>query len=224
VLNGKRVTKTTATLDTKSSLTVYKMELTRLQKNIAYNLLELQTTKDKDIEYEILLTLLSDINNFNKHKIIATLLDGKNLPNIDITIASIKSKLQNLEQKIPTIKLVAKVLTKDINEKNIYLSAIKPSQSKEVTQFAKILKNIMSTKLSIAKHSSDADYFLRGNYEILKDSIFITMYLSDTKNNILKTITATVDKSAYKSIYYKPKTKSFDESLDSGFIKSFKFS
>jgi len=219
-LDGDRLTKTTAILDSKNSLKAYMMELKRLKKNIAYSLLTLETTKDETKKYDILLMLLNDIENFNKHKIVATLLEGNNLPSIDITISQVKSQIKTMEQTAPTIQIASKILTKDINQKHIYISAIKPHGSNEITQFAKILKDSMSENLDTEKYSNNAKYFLRGDYEILKNSIFITINLSDTNNNILKTTTITLAKSAYKNTKYKPKTKTFDESINSGFLKS----
>jgi len=215
---------TTAKLSSRTAINVYKMEIDRLYRNISNSQDELKFTNDGDIRYKIYLQLLKDIENFNKHKIVATMLEAKNLPSIIITISDVKKEILKLENKLPSIKLASNFLTKGIKEKSIYISAIKPSGSTQVTQFAKILKDTMSNSLKTVKLSNNAKYFLRGNYEILKDSIFITTNLSDQYNNIISTKTVTLDKSAYKNTKYKPTTISFDESLNSGFIKSGKLS
>ncbi len=217
-LNGTRLTKTTAHLNSNNALILYIDELKRLKKNIQTSVNELRSKSD-NFKYNILTLILSDIENFNKHKIVAILLGGKNLPLLDITQSSIKIQLQQYEQKVTSIKIASKILTKDIKQSQIYISAIKPSGSNQVTQFAKILKDTMSQELNTIKYSSQAKYFLRGNYEILKNSIFVTVNLSDINNNILKTLTATLDKSAYKNTKYKLSIKTFDESLNSDFIK-----
>jgi len=215
---------TTAKLSSRTAINVYKMEIDRLYRNISNSQDELKFTNDGDIRYKIYLQLLKDIENFNKHKIVATMLEAKNLPSIIITISDVKKEILKLENKLPSIKLASNFLTKGVKEKNIYISAIKPSGSTQVTQFAKILKDTMSNSLKTVKLSNNAKYFLRGNYEILKDSIFITTNLSDQYNNIISTKTVTLDKSAYENTKYKPTTISFDESLNSGFIKSGKLS
>ncbi|MEA2019817.1 MAG: hypothetical protein U9N59_15405, partial [Campylobacterota bacterium] len=96
----------------------------------------------------------------------------------------------------------------------------KPNGSSEVTQFAKILKDNLSTKLNTTKYSSDAKYFLRGDYEILKNSIFVTLRLSDENNKLLKTSTITLNQTAYKHTKYKPSIKTFDKAMNSEFVKS----
>jgi hypothetical protein len=125
-----------------------------------------------------------------------------------------------MENKISTIKMAGKILTKNITQQDIYINPVKLNQSNEITQFAKILKDNMAENLKIIKSPKNAKYFINGTYEILKDSIFITIHLSDINNNILKTKTITIDKNSYKNLSYKLKFKSFDESLNNNFIKS----
>jgi hypothetical protein len=212
--------KTTVILDSINSLGVYEMELKRLKRNISNALISLKKTKNKNIQYDILHSILKDIDNFNKHKVVAFLLKGKNLPDLDITRADIKSKIQKLENKISSIEIASKVLTRGIKKKNIYISAIKLNGNPEITQFAKILKNNMRARVDSSKNTLNADYFLRGSYEILKDSIFVSINLSDVNNVVLKTWTARLGKMAYKDTVYRAKTKTFDEAMNDGFIKS----
>jgi hypothetical protein len=214
------LTKTTVILSTKSSLGIYRVELERLKRNISNALISLKQTKNKDIQYDILHSLLKNIDNFNKHKVVAFLLKGKDLPDIGTTRTAIKLKIQKLENKISSIKIASKVLTRGITKKNIYISAIKINGNPEITQFAKILKDNMKARVDSSKNTLNADYFLRGSYEILKNSIFVSVNLSDSSNVVLKTWSARIGKMAYKDMAYRTKTKTFDESMNDGFIKS----
>lgn len=211
---------TTATLSSATALKIYELELERLAKNISFNQDILNSTHDNAIKYDTYKDMLKDVENFNKHKIVATMLKGKNLPSISITISNIKQNLLLLENKVPSIKLASKLLTKGISQKEIYVNAIKPSGSTQVTQFAKVLKDTMSNSLQTVRKSNNAKYFLRGDYEILKDGLFVTINLSDINNNIVLTKTVTLAPSAYKHTEYKPTTVSFDEALNTGFVKS----
>ena len=64
---------TTAILSSKNSLNSYIVELKRLNKNISQSTKQLKSTKDNNQKYNILNQLIKDIENFNKHKIVATL-------------------------------------------------------------------------------------------------------------------------------------------------------
>jgi len=220
-IDSVRLTRATAKLDSKTALKLYLNELKKFEKELAFLELKLQTTKDKNLKYDLLNEMLNLLNNFEKHKIVAIFLGAKNLPQIDITKSKIKYELYNLQNKIDSLDLATKIIIKKLKNKNqIYISPIKPSGSNEITQFAKIFKDKLSTYLNTVKYPYDAKYFLRGKYEILKDSIFITLNLFDTNNNILKTATITLSPKAYKNLLYKPSTKTFDRSLNTGFVKS----
>jgi hypothetical protein len=194
-----------------NAIKVYKEELIKLKKEIDY-------LKKQPKTYENLTKLLKDINSFNKNKIVAVALGATNLPNINITKSQVEISLQKITKKIKSLKIAAKIVASKIDKKNIYIS-FKPYGSNEVTQFASIFKSYLSSYLNVTKKSDKANYFLRGNYKILKNSIFVTFNLLDKKNNIIKTITLTLDKQAYKDMNYKPHTQNFDMSLINGFVK-----
>ena len=198
------------------SLKLYKSELNRLQKEIIY------LSKQPE-NYNNLIKLLKDIDSFNKNKLVAIVLGLDKIPNINITKSQIEIKLQKITSKTDSLQTAAKIIADKINKKNVYIS-FKPYGSNEITQFANIFKDQLSNYLQITKQSNKAEYFLRGNYKILKNSMFITFNLMDKDNNILKTITITLLKNGYKNLSYLPHTKSFDESLINGFVKSGKLS
>jgi len=217
---GARLTQVKALLNDKDSLKVYKEELKRIKKNITTLYQNLQKEKNKDIQYNILQSLLNLIESFNKHKIVAMILKGKNLPSLDIAQEEIKLKLQKLQKDIKTLNIATKVLSKGITKKNIYIYPIKPKNSNDITKLSRVLKKLLSVNLNTKATPKEADYFLRGDYEILKNSIFVTINVQDINNNILKTNTANIKKEAYKNIPYKPKIKTFDEALNNEIILS----
>ena len=199
-----------------NSIEAYKEELNRLKKEIEF-------LKTKPKTYDNCNILLKNIDAFNKNKIVAIALGAKNLPKIDITKSQIELELKNITKKTDSLDLASKIIANQINKKNIYIS-IKPYGSRETTQLASIFKDKLSQYLITTKKSDKADYFLRGSYKILKNSIFVTFNLMDTNNNILKTITLTLTKKAYQNLSYKPNTKTFDETLINSFVKSGKLS
>jgi len=220
----KDMVKAIATIDSKTARKIYLMEIRRIFKNILSSQTKLKSTKDENKRYMILTQMLKNIDSFNKHKIIASLLGAKYMPNLDITRSEISNELQKYISSSSSIEIASDILTKGIDKQNIYISSIKVEGSSEVTQFAKILKNNIANKLNTTKYSSNADYFLNGEYEILKDSIFITIRLSDINNKIIKTNIVTLNKKAYENIKYKPSTLTFDKAMNSGYIKSSKLS
>ncbi len=207
-------------INSKTALFLYETEINRLEKNISQSMKDIKNSKNDDKKYTILNQVLQDIENFNKHKIVAIVLGAKNLPDLSTSKSEVTNKLQTYISSVPSIKIASEILTSNINQKGIYISAIKPNGSNEITQFSKLLKSQMSTKLNVVKQPTDAQYFLRGNYEILKNSIFVTINLSDINNNIIQTNTTSLTQKAYKNTKYKPSTKTFDKAMNSESIKS----
>lgn len=219
-LDSTRLTTTIAILSGKNALKGYVMELNRLKKEIETAYSNISTIKSDGTKYKLLNQVFQDIESFNKYKIVAVMLEGKELPTLNITSSEIKTKLLKFEDKVNTIQLAAKLLIKDIKKDDIYISAPITSVSSQITQFAKVLKDEISKHLSHIKYSKDAQYFFRGTYDILDDEIFVAMKLYDESNNILKTNTVKLSKKAYSHTKYKPTTKSFDEAINTEFVKS----
>ena len=211
LLDGVKMVRTVASISSEHSLQAYKNELARLKKEIT----TLQDTK----EYTLLKQLHSHITSFNKHKIVAVMLGGEGLASIALTEAEVLKQIVALEKRVPSLDVLAEVLVKGVGQEKIYLATIKTQGSKQTTQFARVLKQKMSTRLKSVKRSVDAKYFLQGHYDILQDAIFVSVSVVDENNEIVVSNTATVDSKAYRGMSYKPTTKSFDEAMNSGVVR-----
>jgi hypothetical protein len=222
-MSGNLLTNITAKISSEYSLNTYNMEINRLTKEIKSAISSLKSLSS-DAKYTQLQNILKNIDNLNRNKIVASTLGAKNFPSLDITKSQIQAQLLKLQSSVDSLKLAARVLIKGIDKTDIYISAVKPSTSKEVTQFAKTLKNYLSNYLDSTKKPANANYFIRGNYEILKNSILITISLYDRDDNILKTNTVEVKPKAYSNLAYKPTTKNFDTAMQTEGIRSNKLS
>jgi hypothetical protein len=191
-----------ATLD-KNSLKVYEESLRVLKDNI-------DNLKNKT-DYDSLELLLEKVQKFYKHKIVAIAIGGKNLPMIDVLESDIKLKLKKFSRVASNIDVATEILAKKFQEKKIYLVPPKVVGSSEITQFAHIFAKNLSKYINCVSKPVEADYTLRGQYEILKDSIFVSYNLYDENDSLIKTNTIQVKKNP--EINHNPETKSFDSSL-----------
>jgi len=172
--------KVIAILD-ENSLKVYQETLKLLKQNID----NLKNRKD----YDSLKLLLKNIQKFNKNKIVAIALGGKNLPKIDVLESNLKLQLKQFSKLAPTINIGAKILANSFKKDKIYIQAPKIKGSKEITQFGNIFKDQLSKYINSVSTPQKAKYILRGEYDILKNSVFITYNLYDENDNLLKTDT-----------------------------------
>lgn len=209
-----------ASISTKNSLRLYVNKLITLKESIDKGFLKLKDTKDDDMKFNILNRLLNEIESFNKHKLVAISLKGENLPGLRQNKSEILGQLHSIKNKVSSIKLASKLLTRGINKKNIYVSGFRVSGSSEITQFSKVLKNEIIPRVDYVNIPAEAEYYLKGSYEILKDSIFVTLSLYDLNNRSILTNTVLLDSIAYSHVKYKPSSITFDKALKTEFIKS----
>ncbi|MDQ7061026.1 MAG: FlgO family outer membrane protein [Sulfurimonas sp.] len=207
-----------ATISTKDSLQGYLTQLSILKHDIDEAYRRLFQIKSDAVKYETLTKLLVYIDDFNSHKIVASMLGAKNLLSIDANALSVEKELYKLEEKVNSLKAAAKILTKKITQENIYIVPIKTDESSEVTQFAKVFKRQLMRKLDAVDKPKDAAYILRGTYEILNKEIFVSLKLLDDNNKIVNSANIKLSKKAYEQYKYKPKTKTIDEAFNSGNI------
>ena len=220
VYEGQNSVTVISELDSKKALGAYTLEIKRVQNEIKQSLKIIKITKSSDIKYKNYTNILSLISSFNKHKVVATLLGANDLPSIEISISEIKNAILKLQKKVDSLELASIILSQGINQKNIYISPIKSSVSQEITQFARVLKSKMAQKINSTNTPQNADFILRGSYEISKNSIFAIINLYDQNSKIIKTNTTTIMPKAYKDLEYKIKTLSFDASMNSAVVKS----
>ena len=211
---------TLAVLNSILALKVYKSELNRLKKEIVSIQQNIENSNSNSVKYRLYKLLLKDIEEFNENKIVAIILNGENLPTIRVTKADVEAKLQELTNVVDSLSFAGRLLSNGISEKNIFIYPVKTKSSDEVTQFARILKEELSKNVDSVNKPTQAKYFIRGNYEILKNRIFVTIKLMNMNNKILKLNSIMISKKAYRGMNYRPKTISFDESINNNFTKN----
>jgi len=195
-----------------------------LQKKIQKHYAEAEANSSgSNRKYQLLTQLLAMLDQFEKYHTVAIMLGA----NIDVSSVVSKEKVKDLllsiESLAPSLNIAAKILSKQIDKNKIYVYPATPSGSHEVTPFGRLLKDKMVAKLNSEKNSENADYILKGKYEILKDSIHVTYHLLDNDENTVATRIVNIASSAYQSISYKPKTINFDQLLHQGYVVSNNF-
>jgi hypothetical protein len=217
---GATTVKVTASLDSNRSLETYLIELKRLKKEIdtAYAL-----TKEgsESVQYDLYQQLLADIETFNQHKIVASLLGAENLPHIDVLQSTIKSKLINLQERATTLKGIARILSTPFKTyKGIYIASIKPEGSLMPTQFSRHLKNNLEQDLQTISLPDNALYIVRGFYEVVGDTMYIALKLIDGYNRVVETSYGVLDQQGFENLAYKVKVKNFDHAMATQMVLS----
>jgi len=213
----------TALLDSRNVIALYEEKLRDIKKEIKSSLKNLQNPGPAYAKYTELMHLQTELDQFYKHKTVAMLLGSSNIPLLNITESDIRNRLQSLENSVDSIKMGARLISKGITEKKIFIHPPTTKCSNEITQFAGIVKDRLSVCLNTVQSPKNADYSIIGNYEILKQGIELTCRLVDGSFNTLKTRVVKLLPESYKDYEIEPKTVSFDRLLHEGIVVSNNF-
>ena len=217
----------TAILDSGSVLRLYQAQLVEIKKNVDRYQELIGKSVSRSGKYQMYTEVLTYLKQYYKHKTVAILLGGKNIPEIDITEAEIKNQLRKLEEKVDDLNMAARLIAKAIADRDkIYIYPPTTRDSHEITQFADVVKKRLSAYLKTAQDPREANFLMKGSYNLLndgKDGIELTYYLLDSGFNTLQTKVISLLPASYSGYEVKPKTLSFDKLLHEGFVVSNEF-
>ena len=224
---GKDGQNSTAILDSDSVLKLYGAKIVEIKRNIKTYQALIDKSSSRSEKYQLYTELLTYLKQYYKYKTVAILLGSKTVPEIDITEVEIKSQLKKLKEKVDDLNMAARLIAEPIAERDrIYIYPPATRDSHEITQFADVVKKRLSVYLKTVQDPRDANFFMRGSYDILnegKGGIELTYYLLDREFNTLKTRVITLLPESYSGYEVKPKTLSFDKLLHEGFAVSNEF-
>jgi hypothetical protein len=202
------------TLSEQNALSLYTTKLNDLKTEIEKLNKKIESTKSNDEKYSLYELLLATLQSYDKHEIVALMLGYKKTESLAISSLDVEAKMITLAKDIDSIELASKLLAKKFDKKNIYVFPLTTNGSNEITPFASVLKDTLSSKLNIATSPNASDYYLSGNYEVSNDGIFLTYNLLDKNNNTLKSSSVFLSKSAYKNLRATPNNLTFDQEVE----------
>ncbi len=203
-----------ATLEDKIALSLYTTKLGDFKIEIQKLLAKIETTKNNDEKYSLYELTLNLFNSYEKHEIVALMLGYKRAEPLPISSTDIEAKMIALGKNINSIDLSTKLLAKNFTQKNIFIYPLTTNGSNEITPFATVLKDNLSSKVHQATSPNTSEYYLSGNYEVSNDGIFLTYNLLDKQNNTLKSSSLFLDKVAYKNLRATPNNLTFDQEVE----------
>ncbi|MBW2219948.1 MAG: hypothetical protein JRF40_10725 [Deltaproteobacteria bacterium] len=199
---------------------LYATKLKDIQTLINHNLKALDKSKLKSDKENLLNGLLTNLEQFYKYRIVAQFLGNKKIPKISITAADIKSRLSSTMLKADTLDFGLKGIAINIKTNKIFIFPPTTRNSSEITEFAQAIKNGLSVYLPTVKSPYNANFFLSGEYQVLKDGIVLTYHLLTLDQDTVNTYAATFLPSAYKNYEFEPSTVDFDKLLKTGVLVS----
>ncbi len=208
-----------AILETSKALPLYEKRLDELHERIAALDESVTRSRTSEAKYTGIMDMLTLLDDFRKLNTVAIYLGGKpQAPGV--TEDALRTRLRAVIKQVDSLDLAARLLTEGITEAGVYIYPAKAGNSNEITPFAALLKEKLSTHIRIALDPHDAAYTFVGRYQESADGIDITYHLVDSASLARKTYSVHASKKAYAGIETAPKTLDFDQLLKAGLALS----
>lgn len=207
-----------ATLESERSLPLYKGCIKDINEELKEYAGRIEKGLSKEIEYSVLLKMLSLIEKYYKYRIVTLMLGASEISSAPVTEAEIRTRLSEHEIQVMTIDFAAYKITKGIQETRIFVFPPTTRYSHEITQFASAVRDALATHLKTVRSPDKADYFMTGEYKKLRNGIEITYRLVDQNADVLRTSVVVLDPQGYTGYEIEPKSINFDRLLYNGYV------
>jgi hypothetical protein len=213
-----------ASIDSQRVLRLYRSELDTLRRNLSARKKVLQQTQDKGSRYRLLHDQLAEVREYRKHRLVATLLSVEPIPEAPDSEAQLEAQILELEKKADSIPYAARLLSRDINYRAIYIYPPRHREAVEITPFAAAFRNALAEHLKTVARPQKAHYIMKGEYAILKnDDIHISYQLLDKRYKVLKTRSTRLSHVGWKDLRAQPLAPDLDQLLYQGSAVSNEF-
>lgn len=212
-----------ATLNSDRSLKFYLLEINRLQQSISSLNKNQKRENNKHHRYKILNEILTQIEEYNKFKMITRLLGAPGQFDLKLQIAEVQSKILTIEEMAPSLEIAAKILTRELDKYVYFIQPPLPQGSKQATMLSRLMRDKISVLIKSTEQFNQSSHRLKGSYEILSDGIIMTYRVVNNAGSTLATRIVKISPSAYKNISYRPKSIDFEQLLHEGYIVSSDF-
>jgi len=216
-----------AVLSSDKALPAYKARLSTLEKEINSLWLKVQRTKKQKVRYEALLELLSLIDAYEKHYVVATVLGYKEPLKLPVSRSEVKVMLTEMKEGVRSIELAGRLLgeelKKGVGKAVIYVYPAVMEGSSLPTEFGEAVRQALKPYLTTVEIPSKAEYLLRGSYTLGKgEMLLVYEVIEPTTGIVKKSACVRLLPEAYRGYQVKSEALSYDDLLKKGLIVSSK--
>ncbi len=210
---------TDAILNSSASLRLYEEQLRQLSSEITEAYSIISNTRDNGAKYALLNSLLPQISNFNKYRLVASYLGSQSIPTINISETRVKSEILQLASDISDLNTASRILTDSITQRMVFVEPPKYQNYTEVTDFAIAMKNfIIANVRNATEDRNRADYFFSGTYTISGNFMEMIYKLTDKEGAIILSRVIRISQNAYSNYTYTPRSLEFERQLRDGLV------
>ncbi len=187
--NGKH--KATAVIDNPA---LYSNKLADIAAKINEMTKDVKTGGDKALNYRVLKSVQSLYDEYESYQAVADVLGIKDYLLPRISSAEILKMILEMQETPPSLEVAAEVLTKDMNEKNIYVAPVMYAGKENITEFGAFFKDMLSTKVNSVEVEEDGRNKLRCSYTQSGSDIIMACSLITGVSKVLKSSAVKIPK------------------------------
>ncbi len=147
---------------------------------------DVKTSNDKALNYKILTSVEDLYNEYETYKVVADVIGVVNYNEPKIASSEARKIILEIEEAPPTLDIVADVLTKDMDEKDIYVYPLTYVGKDNITEFGRFFKDVLSAKINSVEVAEDGRNKLRCSYALNSGYYLITCSLTTGVSKVLK--------------------------------------
>jgi len=212
-------------LSSDKALPAYKARLSALEKEINSLWLKVQRTKKQKVRYEALLELLSLIDAYEKHYVVATALGYKEPLKLPVSRSEVKVMLAEVREGVKSLELAGRLLgeelKKGVGKAVVYVYPAVMEGSSLPTEFGEAVRQALKPYLTTVEEPSRAKYLLRGSYTLGKGEMLLVYETIEPATGLVKkSACVRLLPQAYRGYQVKSEAQTYDDLLRKGLIIS----
>ncbi len=173
---------------------LYSEKLSDIAKRIDDITKDVKVAGDKALNYRILKSVQSLYDEYESYQVVADVLGIKDYPSPRISSGDALKMILEMQETPPSLEVAAEVLTKDMNEKNIYVAPVMYAGKENVTEFGAFFKDMLSTKVNSVEIEEDGRNKLRCTYTQSGSDIIMACSLITGVSKVLKSSAVKIPK------------------------------
>ena len=173
---------------------LYSEKLTDIAEKINDITKDVKVDGDKALNYRILKSVQNLYDEYESYKIVADVLGVTGYIEPNISSADALKMIVEMQETPPSLEVAAEVLTKEMNEKNIYVAPVMYAGRQDVTEFGAFFKDMLSAKVNSVKVEEDGKNKLSCTYGLSGADYIITCSLITGVSKVLKSSVVKVPK------------------------------
>lgn len=149
---------------------------------------------DKALNYRLLKSVQSLYDEYDSYKSVADVIGIVDYVSPRISSSEALKIILEMQETPPSLEVAAEVLTKDMNEKNIYVAPVMYAGKENITEFGAFFKDMLSTKVNSVEVEEDGKNTLRCTYSQSSSDIIMVCSLITGVSKVLKSSVVKIPK------------------------------